>query len=107
MVEVWTWPESWVFAILMSGFAAFDDAVEALRLGCVDFLTKPVAMQVLQEAVMRLADRFSSWDMCMVTADEDRMCLPSGARLYPTSCAGSCIGIVPRRPINSSKKPVV
>lgn len=43
--------------ILMSGYASFDDAVVALRHGCVDFLTKPVAMQVVREALSRLGAR--------------------------------------------------
>lgn len=41
--------------VLMSGMAAFDDAVTALRLGCVDFFTKPVPMQDLQQAIARMA----------------------------------------------------
>lgn len=42
--------------VLMSGYASFDDAVAALRLGCVDFLTKPVAMKSLREALGKLGD---------------------------------------------------
>ena len=57
--------------ILMSGFASFDDAVEALRLGCVDFLTKPVAMQTLQTSIARLGDRCSAWDLCLITLDAE------------------------------------
>ncbi len=53
--------------ILMSGFASFDDAVEALRLGCVDFLTKPVAMQTLQASIGRLGDRCRDWDLCLIS----------------------------------------
>ncbi|NRA37511.1 MAG: response regulator [Planctomycetes bacterium] len=30
--------------IIMSGYAVFEDAVAALRLGCVDFFTKPVSV---------------------------------------------------------------
>ena len=37
--------------ILMSGMAVYDDAVAALRLGCVDFFTKPVSMQDVQQAL--------------------------------------------------------
>ena len=33
--------------ILMSGYADFDDAVAALRLGCVDFFTKPVTVDAI------------------------------------------------------------
>ena len=41
-------------AVLMSGYAVFDDAVHAMRLGCVDFLTKPVPKEALLRAVARL-----------------------------------------------------
>jgi DNA-binding response OmpR family regulator len=43
--------------ILMSGYAAFDDAVAALRMGCVDFFTKPVAIKDLRRALERLGNR--------------------------------------------------
>lgn len=43
--------------ILMSGYAAFDDAVAALRMGCVDFFTKPVAIKDLRRALDRLGSR--------------------------------------------------
>lgn len=43
--------------ILMSGYAAFDDAVAALRMGCVDFFTKPVAIKDLRRALDRLGTR--------------------------------------------------
>lgn len=52
--------------ILMSGYAGFDEAVAALRLGCVDFLTKPVALADLKASLVRLQDRFGSWEMCVV-----------------------------------------
>ncbi|TVR41779.1 MAG: response regulator [Planctomycetota bacterium] len=40
--------------VLMSGYGNFDDAVVALRNGCVDFLTKPVALEQLKEAIQRI-----------------------------------------------------
>jgi two-component system, LytTR family, response regulator len=43
--------------VLMSGYAAFDDAVAALRMGCVDFFTKPVPIRDLRRALDRLAVR--------------------------------------------------
>lgn len=43
--------------VLMSGYAAFDDAVAALRMGCVDFFTKPVAIKDLRRALDRLRTR--------------------------------------------------
>jgi DNA-binding response OmpR family regulator len=43
--------------LLMSGYASFEDAVVALRHGCVDFLTKPVPMQVLKERLAALEQR--------------------------------------------------
>lgn len=35
--------------VAMSGYANFDDAVRALQLGCVDFFTKPVAIQAVRK----------------------------------------------------------
>lgn len=43
--------------VMMSGYAAFDDAVAALRMGCVDFFTKPVAIKDLRRALDRLHSR--------------------------------------------------
>jgi two-component system response regulator PilR (NtrC family) len=43
--------------VLMSGYATYDDAVQALRLGCVDFFTKPVSIKDLRRAVDRLQAR--------------------------------------------------
>ncbi|MFW5829449.1 MAG: response regulator [Planctomycetota bacterium] len=40
--------------IVMSGYAAFDDAVQALRLGCVDFFTKPVSIHDLRDCLQQL-----------------------------------------------------
>jgi CheY-like chemotaxis protein len=40
--------------ILMSGYATYDDAVQAMRMGCVDFFTKPVSIKDLRRAVGRL-----------------------------------------------------
>ena len=37
--------------------AQFDDAVKALRAGCVDFLTKPVKFDTLKDALERLIAR--------------------------------------------------
>ncbi len=56
--------------VLMSGYAAFDDAVEALRLGCVDFLTKPVALDVLRGSLERLAERLNGWECCVIEMDQ-------------------------------------
>ena len=46
--------DSGVPFILMSGMAQFDDAVKAMRAGCVDFLTKPVKFDTLRTALDRL-----------------------------------------------------
>lgn len=43
--------------VMMSGYASFDDAVAALRMGCVDFFTKPVAIKDLRRALERLNNR--------------------------------------------------
>ena len=43
--------------ILMTGFGQLDTAVEALRIGASDYLTKPVRMNQLATAVTRALDR--------------------------------------------------
>jgi DNA-binding response OmpR family regulator len=45
--------------VLMSGFAGFDDAVQALRLGCVDFFTKPVAIREIRRALTTIERRLA------------------------------------------------
>jgi DNA-binding response OmpR family regulator len=51
--------------VLMSGYAVFTDAVAALRLGCVDFLTKPVALDTMRAAVesLRVASTADGWQL--------------------------------------------
>lgn len=43
--------------VLMSGYASYDDAVQAMRMGCVDFFTKPVSIKDLRRALDRLSAR--------------------------------------------------
>lgn len=43
--------------VLMTGYGTFDDAVAALRLGCIDFFTKPVPIRDLRHAVDRIRGR--------------------------------------------------
>lgn len=43
--------------VLMTGYGTFDDAVAALRLGCVDFFTKPVPIRDLRHALDRIRGR--------------------------------------------------
>ena len=45
--------------IMMSGHATIDTAVEATRIGAVDFLEKPIALQKLLRAVQKGLDRGS------------------------------------------------
>ncbi|MDA3962923.1 MAG: response regulator [Planctomycetota bacterium] len=56
--------------ILMSGYASFDDAVAALRLGCVDFLTKPVAMKALQRSLLGLTAGDASSELAVFVPAE-------------------------------------
>lgn len=57
--------------ILMSGFAAFEDAVGALRAGCVDFFTKPVAMASLRDALASAASRRRTAEAGMIAVQVD------------------------------------
>ncbi len=43
--------------VQMTGYGTFDDAVRAIRLGCVEFFTKPVALRDLRSALDRVARR--------------------------------------------------
>jgi FixJ family two-component response regulator len=46
--------------IIMTGFGTVDTAVEAMKLGAVDFLAKPVEAGVLREAVHKALARHAS-----------------------------------------------
>lgn len=63
--------------ILMSGYGNFEDAVGALRHGCVDFLTKPVALESLKAGIHRLGNQeshapsvISTNDNCLIVRAE-------------------------------------
>lgn len=47
-------------SVLMTGYGTFDDAVRAMRLGCIDFFTKPVAIREVARALERIATRPSA-----------------------------------------------
>jgi CheY-like chemotaxis protein len=51
--------------VLMSGYAVFEDAVRAIRVGCVDFLTKPVPKEALLRAVGRLQPQQHGPSICL------------------------------------------
>jgi DNA-binding response OmpR family regulator len=55
--------------LLMSGYANFEDAVVALRHGCVDFLTKPVALPALRQSVDRLVGERPA-ELTVLAADD-------------------------------------
>lgn len=60
--------------IMMSGYASFDDAVSALRMGGVDFFTKPVAIKDLRRALERLQARARNDGLQVVDADAGGAC---------------------------------
>lgn len=62
--------------VLMSGYGSFEDAVEAFRNGCVDFLTKPVALQQLKSALHRIGDRRGSVPTVVVDCDDVSLVRP-------------------------------
>ncbi len=64
--------------MLMSGYAVFDDAVAAIRLGCVDFFTKPVAIEDIVERLNTLAATPMHYRPgCIDLHDGVKMILPS------------------------------
>ena len=60
--------------IMMSGYASFDDAVAALRMGGVDFFTKPVAIKDLRRALERLQARARNDGLQVIDAGADGVC---------------------------------
>jgi DNA-binding response OmpR family regulator len=60
--------------VLMTGYGTFDDAVRAMRLGCLDFFTKPAPIKDLCRALEKVAGRTSSGPQVMAVD-------ASGARL--------------------------
>lgn len=47
------------FVIIITGYASLDSAVEAVRLGAYDYLTKPFTMGQIDVIVDRIADRLA------------------------------------------------
>ena len=54
--------------IMMSGHATIDTAVEATRIGAIDFLEKPIALQKLLRSVQKGLDRGSMRALAQATA---------------------------------------
>jgi DNA-binding NtrC family response regulator len=62
--------------IMMSGHATIDTAVEATRIGAIDFLEKPIALQKLLRAVQKGLDRGSMRALAQTQAARPRV-MPS------------------------------
>ncbi len=58
--------------IMMSGHATIDTAVEATRIGAIDFLEKPIALQKLLRAVQKGLDRGSMRALAQAAAVRPR-----------------------------------
>jgi len=48
-----------VYVVIITGYASLDSAVEAVRLGAYDYLTKPFSLGQIDVIVDRMADRLS------------------------------------------------
>jgi DNA-binding NtrC family response regulator len=48
-----------VYVVIITGYASLDSAVEAVRLGAYDYLTKPFSLGQIDVIVGRMADRLS------------------------------------------------
>lgn len=57
-------------SVLMTGYGTFDDAVRAMRLGCIDFFTKPVPIRDVARALERIATRPQAGPAAIDTAGE-------------------------------------
>ncbi|MGI9026365.1 MAG: response regulator [Burkholderiaceae bacterium] len=64
--------------IMMSGHATIDTAVEATRIGAIDFLEKPIALQKLLRAVQKGLDRGSMRALAQATALRASRAVASG-----------------------------
>jgi len=51
--------------VLMTGYGTFDDAVRALRLGCLDFFTKPAPIKDIGRALEKVAGRATTGPQVM------------------------------------------
>jgi ActR/RegA family two-component response regulator len=51
--------------VLMTGYGTFDDAVRAMRLGCLDFFTKPAPIKDICRALEKVSSRSSSGPLVM------------------------------------------
>ncbi len=68
--------------VLMTGYGSFDDAVAALRLGCIDFFTKPISIKELRRAVERLAARVTGGPV-VIDPERGRLIHDHGGRAHP------------------------
>jgi DNA-binding NtrC family response regulator len=48
-----------VYVVIITGYASLDSAIEAVRLGAYDYLTKPFSLGQIDVIVKRMADRLS------------------------------------------------
>jgi DNA-binding response OmpR family regulator len=51
--------------VLMTGYGTFDDAVRAMRLGCLDFFTKPASIKDICRALEQIPRRSTSGTQVM------------------------------------------
>lgn len=47
------------YVVIITGYASLDSAIEAVRLGAYDYLTKPFSLGQIDVIVQRMADRLS------------------------------------------------
>lgn len=59
--------------IMMSGHGTIETALEATRIGAVDFLEKPIALQKLLDAVAKAIRQGEMPNNCQISASGDRM----------------------------------
>jgi DNA-binding NtrC family response regulator len=78
--------------IMMSGHATIDTAVEATRIGAIDFLEKPIALQKLLRSVQKGLDRGSMRALAQATAARGSRIGPGGAQSTAATEAGLARG---------------
>ena len=50
------------FVVIVTGYASLDSAIQAVRLGAYDYLTKPFSLGQLDVLLQRLQDRLTLED---------------------------------------------
>ncbi|MEO6352268.1 MAG: response regulator [Burkholderiaceae bacterium] len=87
--------------IMMSGHATIDTAVEATRIGAINFLEKPIALQKLLKAVQQ--GLLKNSDSMRISSAHAKVPLPAGSEPYAAPVpANKAVAVHPAVPASAS-----